>query len=57
MDRRSFMKTGVLAGGAATLSAGLLATGATARAQQQTAHAAGSMQATPQSFVSSQRPN
>jgi hypothetical protein len=35
MDRRSFMKTGVLAGGA-TLGAGLLATGTPARAQQRT---------------------
>ncbi len=34
MDRRSFMKSGVLAGGAATIGAGLLATGTPARAQQ-----------------------
>jgi hypothetical protein len=36
MDRRSFMKTGVLAGSAATFGASLLATGTPARAQQQT---------------------
>jgi hypothetical protein len=33
LDRRSFMKSGLLAGGAATLSAGLLSNGALARAQ------------------------
>ena len=33
LDRRSFMKSGLLAGGAATISAGLLSNGALARAQ------------------------
>jgi hypothetical protein len=34
VDRRSFMKTGLLAGGAATVGAGLLANGSLARAQE-----------------------
>jgi len=34
VDRRSFMKSGLLAGGAATIGAGLLANGTSARAQE-----------------------
>src|SRR5580698_3474574 len=34
VDRRSFMRTGLLAGGAAAVGAGLLANGASARAQE-----------------------
>jgi len=37
VDRRSFMKTGLLAGGAATVSVGLLANGTLARAQERVA--------------------
>ena len=33
-DRRSFMKSGLLAGGAATVGVGLLANGTSARAQE-----------------------
>jgi hypothetical protein len=35
VNRRSFMKSGLLAGGAATVGAGLLAKGTSARAQEQ----------------------
>ena len=34
VNRRSFMKSGLLAGGAATIGAGLLANGTLARAQE-----------------------
>ena len=34
VDRRSFMRSGLLAGGAAAVSAGLLANGTSARAQE-----------------------
>src|ERR1700742_569626 len=37
VDRRSFMRTGLLAGGAATVGAGLLASGASARAEEREA--------------------
>ena len=38
VDRRSFMKTSLLAGGAATMSAGLFANGTSARAQDRASH-------------------
>jgi hypothetical protein len=38
VDRRSFMKTGLLAGGAATIGAGLLANGIPARADEREEH-------------------